>query len=51
MRVKLIIAYIKPEKLEDVKKELSAREVFRMSVSKAKGMRRDQGLCRQLQGH
>ncbi len=48
--VKLIIAYIKPEKLEDVKKELSAREVFRMSVSKAKGCGETRGYVASYRG-
>ena len=35
--MKLIIAYIQPEKLNSVKKELYAREVCKMSVTNAVG--------------
>lgn len=48
--MRLIIAYIKPEKLEDVKKELNAREVFRMSVSKAKGCGETKGYVESYRG-
>lgn len=48
--MKLIIAYIKPEKLDDVKKELDAREVFRMSVSKAKGCGETKGYVASYRG-
>ena len=41
--MKLIIAYIKPEKLEAVKKELNKRKVHRMSVMKAKGCGQSKG--------
>jgi len=35
--MKLIIAYVKQERFKEVKKELYKAEVFRMSVSKARG--------------
>jgi nitrogen regulatory protein P-II 1 len=35
--MKLIIAYIKQERFKEVKKELYKAEIFRMSVSKARG--------------
>ena len=41
--MKLIIAYIKPEKLDDVKKSLSDAEVFRMSVTNSLGCGRQRG--------
>lgn len=48
--MKMIVAYIKPEKLDDVKKELDAREVFRMSVSKAKGCGETKGYVASYRG-
>lgn len=48
--MKLIIAYIQTEKLDDVKKELDAREVFRMSVSKAKGCGETKGYVTSYRG-
>src|SRR3989338_11303558 len=48
--MKLIVAYIQPEKLEDVKKELSAKEVFRMSVSRAKGCGENKGYVESYRG-
>lgn len=50
IEVKLIIAYIKPEKLEDVKRELDSREVFRMSVTKAKGCGETKGYVESYRG-
>jgi nitrogen regulatory protein P-II 1 len=41
--MKLIIAYIQPEKLNDVKRSLYAAEVFRMSVSNALGCGQQRG--------
>jgi len=41
--VKLIIAYIQPEKLNDVKQALYAREVYRMSVTNALGCGQQKG--------
>lgn len=33
----LVIAYIRPEKLDDVKQRLAAEEVFKVSISEALG--------------
>lgn len=33
----LVIAYIRPEKLDDVKRRLAAEEVFKISISDAMG--------------
>ena len=41
--MKLIIAYIQPEKLNDVKQELYKREVFKMSVTNALGCGEQKG--------
>ncbi|HUW33498.1 MAG TPA: P-II family nitrogen regulator [Planctomycetota bacterium] len=41
--MKLIIAYIQPEKLNDVKQALYAREVYRMSVTNALGCGQQKG--------
>jgi len=41
--VKLIIAYIQPERLNDVKQALYAAEVYKMSVSNALGCGRQKG--------
>ncbi|VVB51159.1 putative nitrogen regulatory PII-like protein [uncultured archaeon] len=35
--MKLIIAYVKPERFKEVKKELYKAEVYKMSVSKVRG--------------
>ena len=35
--MKLIIAYVKPERFKEVKKELTSSEVYRMSVSRVRG--------------
>lgn len=48
--MRLIIAYIKPEKLDDVKRELDSREVFRMSVTKAKGCGETKGYVESYRG-
>ena len=42
--MKLIIAYIQPDRLNPVKQELYAREVYKISVTNALG-------CGQQQGH
>lgn len=42
--MKLIIAYIKPERLNAVKEELYARSVFKMSITNSLG-------CGQQKGH
>jgi len=41
--MKLIIAYIQPEKLSDVKQELYKAEVFKMSVTNAMGCGQQKG--------
>jgi len=41
--MKLIIAYIKPERFNEVKKELYKAEVFKMSVSNARGCGQQKG--------
>ena len=41
--MKLIIAYIKPERLNAVKQELYKRNVFKMSVSNALGCGQQKG--------
>ena len=41
--MKLIIAYVKPERFKEVKKELYKAEVFRMSVSKVRGCGEQKG--------
>jgi nitrogen regulatory protein P-II 2 len=41
--MKLIIAYIQPEKLSDVKQELYKAEVFKMSVTNALGCGQQRG--------
>jgi nitrogen regulatory protein P-II 1 len=48
--MKLIVAYIKPEKLEDVKRELDSREVWRMSVTRAKGCGETRGYVETYRG-
>jgi nitrogen regulatory protein P-II 1 len=46
--MKLIIAYVKPERFKEVKKELSKADVFRMSVSKARGCGEQKGFIEVL---
>jgi len=41
--MKLVIAYIQPEKLNDVKQALYAEEVFKMSVTNALGCGQQKG--------
>ena len=41
--MKLVIAYIQPEKLNDVKQALYAAEVFKISVTNAMGCGRQKG--------
>lgn len=41
--MKLIIAYVKPERFKEVKKELTKAEVYRMSVSKSRGCAEQKG--------
>ena len=48
--MKLIIAYIKPERLNAVKQELYKRSVFKMSVSNALGCGRQKGYIEAYRG-
>ena len=48
--MKLIIAYIKPEKLDDVKKALFDADVFRMSVTNSLGCGRQKGYTESYRG-
>lgn len=48
--MKLIIAYIKPEQLGSVKKELFKNEIFKMSVSNALGCGRQKGYTENYRG-
>ncbi|MFH1403896.1 MAG: P-II family nitrogen regulator [Candidatus Altiarchaeota archaeon] len=48
--MKLIIAYIRSEMLDSVKKELDKREVHRMSVSMAKGCGQTRGYVESYRG-
>jgi nitrogen regulatory protein P-II 2 len=41
--MKLVIAYIKPERFKEVKKELYKAEVFKMSVTNARGCGQQKG--------
>ncbi|HRU05749.1 MAG TPA: P-II family nitrogen regulator [Candidatus Brocadiia bacterium] len=48
--MKLIIAYIQPEKLNDVKQELYRAEVFKMSVTNALGCGQQKGYHESYRG-
>ena len=48
--MKLIIAYIQPERLNAVKQELYAREVFKMSVTNALGCGQQKGYHESYRG-
>jgi len=48
--MKLIIAYIKPERLNAVKKELYAREIHKMSITNALGCGRQKGYLETYRG-
>src|SRR3990172_2929789 len=48
--MKLIIAYIQPEKLNDVKQALYEREVFKMSISNALGCGQQKGYHESYRG-
>ncbi len=49
-KMKLIIAYIKPERLNAVKQELYKREVFKISVTTALGCGRQKGFMESYRG-
>ena len=48
--MKLIIAYIKPERLNAVKQELYAREIFKISVTNALGCGQQKGYVSTYRG-
>ena len=48
--MKLIIAYIQPEKLNDVKQELYKEQVFKMSVTNALGCGQQKGYHESYRG-
>lgn len=48
--MKLIIAYIQPDKLNDVKQELYKAEVFKMSVTNALGCGQQMGFTESYRG-
>ena len=48
--MKLIVAYIQPEKLNDVKQELFAAEIFKMSVTNALGCGQQKGYHESYRG-
>ena len=48
--MKLIIAYIQPERLNAVKQALYEREVYKMSVSNALGCGQQKGYLHQYRG-
>lgn len=48
--MKLIIAYIKPERLNAVKEELFSRQVFKMSVTNALGCGQQKGYTESFRG-
>ena len=49
--MKLIIAYIKPEQLGDVKKELFKNQIYRLSVTNALGCGRQRGYSENYRGN
>ncbi len=48
--MKLIIAYIQPHKLNDVKEELYKREVYKMSVTNSMGAGQQKGYTEHYRG-
>ena len=48
--MKLVIAYIQPERLNSVKKELYAREVYKMSVTNSMGCGQQMGYHESYRG-
>jgi len=48
--MKLIIAYIKPERLDAVKEELYARNIFKISVTNALGCGQQKGYTESFRG-
>ncbi len=48
--MKLIIAYVKPERFKEVKMELYKADIFRMSVSRARGCGEQKGFIEVFRG-
>ena len=48
--MKLVIAYIQPERLNAVKQELYAREIYKMSVTTAMGCGQQKGFIKSYRG-
>src|ERR1700704_1439149 len=48
--MKMIVAIIRPEKLEDVQKALNERDVYLMTVSDVRGCGRQRGYTEQYRG-
>ena len=48
--MKLVVAYIQPDKFEDVKEELKKSDVHRMSVSKVNGVGQQKGVVERFRG-
>ncbi len=48
--MKLIVAYIKPERLNAVKEELFARDIYKMSVTNALGCGQQKGYTESFRG-
>jgi len=49
--MKLVIAYIQPQRLQAVKKELFLRQVYKISVSNAVGCGQQKGYTETYRGH
>ncbi|MCB1189416.1 MAG: transcriptional regulator [Leptospiraceae bacterium] len=49
--MKLIVAIIRPEKLEEVKSELTKNEIFRLTVSDVQGYGQQKGKTEVFRGH
>jgi nitrogen regulatory protein P-II 2 len=48
--MKLLVAYIRPESLNDVKRSLYEKEVYKMSVTNALGCGQQKGYCENYRG-
>ncbi len=48
--MKLVIAYVKPERFKEVKKELYKAEVYKMSVTKVRGCGQQKGFTEIFRG-
>jgi len=49
--MKMVVAIIRPEDLQDVKKALFAKEITKMTVSKARGAGQQGGYVESYRGH